>query len=177
MQDAPRASHAIKTLPWRFSRRSTGPLHAGLLRRDGTAKPALAAFRDAAAAWLVGAAPTLIAAPASQDGDPLTGVQRVDARHTLRIRRRVSHGRLVVDVDIIAGTRTTPVRVSYTAIRNGRVVGRAARTVKIRKGVAHVAFRLSRRARRAPTLRITATQQSARATSVLRRGGAGAGAG
>ena len=159
----------LRDVPTNAGQADIWPLHAGLLRRDGTAKPGLAAFRDAATAWLVGATPDLIAAPASQDSDPLTGVQRADGRHTLRISRRVSHGRLIIDVRVAAGAPSTPVRVSYTALRNGRVVGRGARSVRIRKHVAHVSFKLSRRARKAPSLRISATQRAAKATSVLRR--------
>jgi hypothetical protein len=60
--------------------------------------------------------------------------------------------------------------VSYSATRGKRVLGRAARSVKVRRGVAHVSFKLSRRARSAPTLRITATQRALKATSVLHRG-------
>jgi hypothetical protein len=157
----------LRDVPTNAGQADIWPLHAGLLRKDGTAKPALAAYRDAAVSWLFDAvAPQLLAAPAS-DADPATGVQRVKP---LAIRRRVSHGRLVVDVDVASAAPGARVRVSYSAMRGKRVLGRASRSVKVRRGVAHVSFKLSRRARSAPTLRITATQRALKATSVLRRG-------
>jgi hypothetical protein len=158
----------LRDVPTNPGQADIWPLHAGLLRRDGTEKPALAAFRDAAVAWLYRDAPAQSARSAA-DAAPDTGIQRVD--DTLRIRRRVSHGRLIVDVSVAPTAPRGRVRVSYTAIRTGQVVTRAARTVSVRRGVAHVRFRLSKRARSAPLLRISATLRTAKATSVLRRRG------
>jgi hypothetical protein len=159
----------LRDVPTNAGQADMWPLHAGLLRRDGSEKPALAAFRDAAVTWLFKDAPAQ-SARAAKDGDLAIGVQRVD--HTLRIRRRVAHGRLIIDVTVAAGAPKGRVRVGYSAIRSGRTVARAVRSVAVRGHKAHVSFKLSRRGRAAPMLRITATLRSAKATSILRRSGA-----
>jgi Glycosyl hydrolase catalytic core len=156
----------LRDVPTNAGQADIWPLHAGLLRRDGTPKPALAAFRDAAVAWLYRDAPAQ-AARAATDATPDTGIERVD--DTLRIRRRVAHGRLVVDVSVASTAPKGRLRIRYAAIREGHAVSGAARTVSVRRGVAHASFKLSRRGRSAPLLRVTATLRTLKATSVLRR--------
>jgi len=156
----------LRDVPTNAGQADIWPLHAGLLRRDGSEKPALAAFRDAAVTWLYKDAPP-VSARAAKDGADLTGVQRVDS--TLKISRRISHGNLVVDVRVAAGAPAGRVRIGFSALRGGRAISGATKRVSVRKRLAHVTFKLSKRARRAPLLRITATLGDAKSTSVLRR--------
>jgi hypothetical protein len=156
----------LRDVPTNAGQADMWPLHAGLLRRDGSEKPALAAFRDAAVTWLFKDAPP-VSARAARDGADQTGVQRDNA--LLKITRRVSHGRLVVDVRVGKDAPKGRVRVSFSALRNGRSVAASSKRVTVRKRLAHATFKLSRRARRAPLLRITATLGGEKSTSVLRR--------
>ncbi len=89
------------------------------------------------------------------------------SRRTLRIRRYVSRGRLVVSVDVPPGGGNGRVQIAYAAIRGGRVVFRQARRVGTRKRVARVVFRLSPTVLRSRELRITARHGGARATRLL----------
>jgi len=151
-------------------------LHTGLLREDGTPKPALAAFRGegvaAAAVWPIEptAAQNAIAAAALEESamtpDQLDKVVGV-SRRSLQIRRRLSRGRLLVTVEVPPGGGAERVRIAYSALRRGHVVARGSRRVAARNGVVRVAFKLPRSARRTGRLRITAQQGSARATRLL----------
>jgi hypothetical protein len=150
------------------------PLHTGLLRLDGSAKPALDALRDAAGVWRQEPTPAqslsltglaqLIKSSAKGRPPAVAGV----SRRTLRIRRFISHGRLVVLVDVPPGGGNRRVRISYASVRNGRAIVRAARTVGTRRRVARAVFRLTRHARASTSLRITASQGTARSTRMLR---------
>jgi hypothetical protein len=151
------------------------PFHAGLLRKDGSPKPALRAFTDAAAVWRQepAAPPAAPAAPPTagqslpaQVGDP-PSVAGVEGR-VLRIARRLSRGRLSVSVAVPPGGGGRPVEVSYEAVRGQYVVVRRKRSVSVRNGVARVVFALPRSARAASYLRITAKQGTTRATRVLK---------
>jgi hypothetical protein len=73
-----------------------------------------------------------------------------------------------VSVVVPPGGRGQRVRISYRALRRGRVLAGDVRAIHTSKGVARVVFILSRRTRSATQLRITATQGSARATRELR---------
>ena len=148
-------------------------LHTGLLRVDGTPKPALAAFRgDAAVAatvWpseptpaenAVAAAALERSAMSPADLAQVVGV----SRRSLRIQRRLARGRLIVTVDVPPGGGTQRVRIGYSATRRGHVVSRGTRRVTPRDGRARVTFTLTRSARRGAGVRITAQHGSARAT-------------
>ena len=148
-------------------------LHTGLMRLDGTPKPAVAAFADGAALWRVQptAAQTAsavaeleqAAAPGQQALPSVVGV----SRRALRIRRYVSRGRLVVSVDVPPGGGNGRVQIAYAALRGGRIVFRQARRVSTRKRVARVVFRLSPTVLRSRELRISASHGAARATRLL----------
>ena len=156
------------------------PFHAGLLRPDGSPKPALQAFSDAAAIWrrepgsgqpgpglAPAPAPTSGQSPAASDAGHrvVAGVQG----RRLRIKRYIIRRRLIVKVAVPPGGRGAPVRISYEAVRDSRiVVHRRTRSTGTRKGVARVTFKLPRSARTATLLRIDATQGTARATRILR---------
>jgi polysaccharide biosynthesis protein PslG len=148
-------------------------LHTGLLRGDGSPKPALAAFAEGADLWRVAptAADTASAVAAldrtAAAGPRATSVIAGISRRSLKIRRYVSRGRLVVTVAVPPGGGSGRVRIAYAAIRNGRTVFAQARRVSTRKRVARVVFRLAPSARRARELRITASHGSARATRLL----------
>lgn len=151
-------------------------LHTGMLRVDGSPKPALDAFAGAADLWRVQptAAQTAsaVAELAKTAATAETGPQAMPAtagvsRRTLRIRRYVSRGRLVVSVDVPPGGGSGRVQIAYAAIRGGRVVYRQARRVGTRKRVARVVFRLSPTVRTARELRVTARHGDARATRLL----------
>ncbi|HEV7808831.1 MAG TPA: hypothetical protein VGO80_23715 [Solirubrobacteraceae bacterium] len=152
-------------------------LHAGLVRANGAAKPALGALRDAAGSWSDEPTPAQqIATPAALDAAtapapgagpgaaPIPGVRR----RALRIRRFVAHGRLIVLVDVPPGGGGRRVRITYAALRDGRVAVRLTRRVGSRGHVARAVFRLGPRARRTHLLRVTATQGDASATRSLR---------
>jgi hypothetical protein len=148
-------------------------LHTGLLRIDGSAKPAVTAFADGADLWRVAPTPEQTASAAAELAQtPEAGSRAVPAqigvsRRTLRIRRYVSHGRLVVAVDVPPGGGSGRVQIAYAAISGGRVVFRQARRVSTRKRVARVVFRLSPTVRRSRELRVTARHGAARATRLL----------
>ncbi|MDX6681039.1 MAG: polysaccharide biosynthesis protein PslG [Solirubrobacteraceae bacterium] len=156
-------------------------LHAGLLRADGSAKPALGALRAAAGSWSdEPAAAQQISTPADLDaaaaaatatapgaGKPAPSIFGV-RRRALRIRRFLQRGRLVVLVDVAPGGGGRRVRISLAALRDGRVAVRVTRTVGSRGRVARAVFRLGPRARRAQVLRVSATQGDVRATRTLR---------
>jgi hypothetical protein len=89
------------------------------------------------------------------------------SRRSLQIHRRLSGGRLVVTVDVPPGGGTQRVRIGYAAIRGRHVAARGSRLATAHDGVARVAFPLTRSARRAGELRVTARQGSARATRSL----------
>ena len=141
------------------------PLNTGLLRKDGSAKPALHAFRYAVARLAPGAV-------AGARGEAGVGrgrePRRPRAARALTIGRYVSRGRLYVRVDVAPGRGGRPVRISYRALRKAHVRVSRARSVSTRKRVARVVFKLPRSARSADLLRIVATQGSARATRDLR---------
>ncbi len=150
------------------------PLHTGLLRVDGSSKPAVGAFAAAASSWRreptaaeTAAAAAELAQSAPPAGHELAATVAGVSRRTLRIRRYISRGRLVVAVDVPPGGGTERVKISYAAIRDGRTVFHQARRVSTRKRVARVVFRLSPLVRRSSRLRITATHGSARATRLL----------
>ncbi|MDX6677472.1 MAG: polysaccharide biosynthesis protein PslG [Solirubrobacteraceae bacterium] len=151
-------------------------LHTGLLREDGTPKPALAAFRGegvaAAAVWpsQPTAAQNAIAAAALEQSAMTPGqLERVAgvSRRSLQIRRRLSRDRLLVTVVVPSGGGAERVRIAYSAVRRGHVVARGSRRAAARNGVARAAFKLPRAARRTGELRITAQHGSARATRLL----------
>ncbi len=149
-------------------------LHTGLLRDDGSRKPALAAFGEAADLWRVEptAAQTASAAAkleqaAAPDAAGALPARVGVSRRTLRIRRYVSRGRLVVAVDVPPGGGRGRVRIAYAAMRGGRVVFRQVRRVSTHERVARAVFRLSPTARRSRELRITASHGAARATRLL----------
>ena len=148
-------------------------LHTGLLREDGTPKPALAAFRDVAPVWSREPTPVESAAAAAAleqaatpSAEALKEVAGV-SRRTLRIRRHMSRGRLVVSVDVPPGGAGR-VRIAVATIRGGRVAFYRARRVGTRNRVARAVFKLGRSARTADALRITASQGDVRATRSLR---------
>jgi hypothetical protein len=152
-------------------------LHTGLLRVDGSPKPALDSYAQAADLWR--ASPTaaqtatavaeleLAAAPGSAPGPSATPPAIGVSRRTLRIRRYVSRGRLVVVVDVPPGGGNGRVVVAYAAISGGHVIFRQSRRVSTRKRVARVVFRLSPTVRRARDLRVTASHGGARTTRLL----------
>lgn len=153
-------------------------LHTGLLRGDGTPKPALDAFRDAADAWRQDPTPAqTAAATAALQRSPLrSGARQLQAvagvsRRTLRIRRFVVLGRLIVLVDVPRGAGSgARVNVTCEALRNGRVMTRQTRHVSTRDRVARAVFRIGRSARRqrfADELRVSARHGDARATRAL----------
>jgi hypothetical protein len=156
------------------------PLHTGLLRVDGSRKPAIDAFASAASLWRVAptAADTATATAALEQSatalataDP-AAARQLDAvagvsRRTLRIRRYVARGRLVVSVDVPPGGGSSRVRIAYAAIDGGRTIFLQARRVGTRGRVARVVFRLARAARTADELRISASQGAAHATRAL----------
>ncbi len=163
-----------KDMPLNPDQTDVWALHTGLLRADGSRKPAIDAFAGAADLWRV--APTAAqtesaaaaleqaAAPGAAGTPPAAaGV----SRRALRIRRYVSRGRLVVAVDVPPGGGSGRVQISYAAVRGGRVVFRASRRVSTRKRVARVVFRLSPAVRRSRELRVTASHGAARATRLL----------
>lgn len=146
-------------------------LHTGLLRADGAAKPALAAFTTAVVRWLREPAPgrartldelELERGAAGRDV-AVAGV----SRRALRIRRSVRGTRLIVSVDVPPGGGSRRVRIGYQALRGRRVIFAAARLVATRRRVARVVFRLSPTVRRAGRLRISASQGSTRARRSL----------
>ena len=141
------------------------PLHTGLLRADGSAKPALDAFRYAVSVWRQEPSPELAEKPASAGGPSSSSAA---AARALKIGRYVSRGRLYVRVDVAPGRGGKPVRITYRALRKARVRVTRSRSVGTRKRVARVVFKLPRSARSADLLRIVATQGSARATRDLR---------
>jgi hypothetical protein len=141
------------------------PLNTGLLRSDGSAKPALRAFRDAIAVWRREPSPQLAEKPASAGGPSSSAAARARA---LKIGRYVSRGRLYVRVDVAPGRGGRPVKISYRALRKSHIRVRRTRSASTRKRVARVVFRLPRSARSADLLRIVAVQGSARATRDLR---------
>jgi hypothetical protein len=149
-------------------------LHTGLLREDGTAKPALGAFRDAADAWLQApAAGTSPGADPSASADRRPGAGGPDAvpgvsRRTLKIRRWVARGRLHVLVDVPPGGGTRRVQIVVEAVRAGRVAGRWTRRVATSRRVARAIFRLGPRTRSAGLLRVSARHGDARAARTLR---------
>jgi hypothetical protein len=153
-------------------------LHTGLLREDGTPKPALDAFRGvgavATSVWPVAPSPAenaIAAAELEQSAARMTPARLAQiagvSRRSLQIHRRLSGGRLVVTVDVPPGGGTERVRVGYAAIRGRHVAARGSRLATARDGVARVAFLLTRSARRAGELRVTARQGSARAARSL----------
>jgi hypothetical protein len=141
------------------------PLHTGLLRADGSAKPALDAFRYAVSVWRQEPSPELAEKPASAGGPSSSAAAGARA---LKIGRYVRRGRLYVRVDVAPGRGGKPVRITYRALRKARVRVTRTRSVGTRKRVARVTFKLPRSARSADLLRIVATQGSARATRDLR---------
>ncbi len=147
--------------------RDSWPLNTGLLRADGSAKPALAMFRAANAVWHREPSPELAEKPASAAAGTGTS-SGAGGRVLLRIGRYVSRGRLYVRVDVAPGRGGKPVRISYRALRKRVVRVRRARTVATRRRVARVVFKLPRGARSADLLRIVARQGRATATRDLR---------
>ena len=141
------------------------PLNTGLLRSDGSAKPALAAFRYAVSVWRQEPSPELAEKPASALG---TGTPSAGGGRALRIGRYVSRGRLYVRVDVAPGRGGKPVKITYRALRRSHVRVTRTRSASTRKRVARVVFKLPRSARSADLLRISAVQGSARATRDLR---------
>ena len=149
-------------------------LHTGLLREDGSSKPALGAFAEGADLWRVeptaaettSAAAALDRVAAAAERSP-TSVTAGVSRRSLKIRRYISRGRLVVAVDVPPGGGSGRVRIAYAAIRGGRVVFHQARRVSTRKRVARVVFRLSPAVRKSRELRVTASHGAARATRLL----------
>jgi hypothetical protein len=146
-------------------------LHAGLLREDGSPKPALDAFGVAADAWLrdapsaaaaSGPSAAIVGAPAGATPAVL-GI----SRRVLRIRRYISRGRLVVLVDVPPGGGTGRVRIACDAIRGRRVAVHQVRRVATRRRVARAIFRLGPHARSAALLRVRASQGTASAARVL----------
>ncbi len=113
-------------------------LHTGLLREDGTPKPALAAFRGRGARR-----GDRVAARAEPGGErdrcrraravgctmtPATLAQVAGvSRRSLQIHRRLARGRLVVTVSVPPGGGTARVRIGYAAIRGGHVAARGSR--------------------------------------------------
>jgi hypothetical protein len=155
------------------------PLNTGLARKDGTAKPAFAAFRDAVAQWREpapagGDETPGLPGPAGPFSPSISGSSTAAAaipgspRRVLKIGRYVQDGWLYVRVAVPPGGGGRRVQIAYQARRGTRVVVRRRRSVLARKGVARAAFKLSRSARSASLLRITATQGDARATRDLR---------
>ncbi len=151
-------------------------LHTGLLREDGSSKPALGAFADGADLWRVEPTPAQTAsaaaaldraAAAAVVGLRSTSVIAGVSRRSLKIRRYISRGRLVVAVDVPPGGGSGRVRIAYAAIRGGRVVFHQARRVSTRKRVARVVFRLSPAVRKSRELQVTARHGAARATRLL----------
>jgi hypothetical protein len=152
-------------------------LHTGLLRQDGSAKPALDAFRAAATGWLGRSAdvgqptnalrPPPGAEPSPNAGRSPGGVPGI-SRRVLRIWRHISRGHLVVSVNVPPGGGSDRVRISYQALRgNGHVAFQQARRVATRGRVAHVTFTLPTHAGRVVLLRVTASQGGVRATRLL----------
>ena len=87
----------------------------------------------------------------------------------LKLKRYIIRRRLIVKVAVSPGGRGAPVRISYEAVRDARiVVHRRTPSVGTRKGVARASFELPRSARTATLLRVTATQSTARVTRILR---------
>jgi hypothetical protein len=148
-------------------------LHTGLLREDGSTKPALGAFAESADLWRVEPTPAQTASAAAElqrtaAADPgSTSIVAGVSRRSLTIRRFVSRGRLIVTVDVPPGGGSGRVRIAYAAIRNGRAVFAQARRVSTRQRVARVVFRLSPAVRKSRELRITASHGAARATRLL----------
>ncbi len=142
------------------------PLNTGLLRSDGSAKPALQAFRYAVGVWRQEPSPELAEQPSSAQGGGASSA--ATGARALRIGRYVSRGRLYVRVDVAPGRGGRPVRISYRALRDARVRVSRSRSASTRRRVARVVFKLPRSARSADLLRIIATQGSARATRDLR---------
>src|SRR5204863_1533773 len=105
------------------------PFHAGLLHVDGSPKPAIQAFKDAAAIWRQeparqAAAPGTAAPTGGQSAAPASdepGVAGIEGR-VLRIARRVSNGRLVVRVAVPLGGLGKPVLITYEAVRGQYIV-------------------------------------------------------
>ena len=156
---------------WRDVRRTPGqrdvwPLNSGLLRTDGSSKPALAAFTDAAAIWrgTPGPVPAGGSGAAAPDGPSVLGVER----RILRVRRFVEHRRLYVRVDVPPGGGGHKVRIAYEAIRDGRVIVRRTVWRGTRRREARVAFELPRSARSADSLRVFASHGGAQARRDLR---------
>ena len=164
-----------RDVPLNVGQADQWPFHAGLLRVDGSAKPALQAFKDAAAIWRQEpahqaaapgtTAPTGGQSPAPASGEP--GVAGVEGR-VLRITRRISNRRLVVSVAVPPGGLGKPVLIAYEAVRGRYIVVRRKRSVRARNGVARAVFALPRSARDASYLRIVAKQGTAGATRVLK---------
>jgi hypothetical protein len=179
MQRARGALHLRGFVAFRWSDVALNPgqtdvwaLHTGLVREDGSAKPALGAFGAAVALWRQEPTPAQSASPPEMQDSPLVAGQPPAVagvrRRVLRIRRFVVHGRLFVRVDVPPGGGNRRVAISYEALRGGRVAVRRRRLVGTRLRVARAVFRLPRHARSAQLLRITATHGSARATRLLR---------
>ena len=152
-------------------------LHTGLLRADGSPKPALGAFSDAADLWRDEPTAAESAAAATQLEQSATPAASSAAaagagalgvsRRMLRIRRYIARGRLVVAVDVPPGGGADRVRIAFAAIRSGRVIFHQARRVSTHKRLARAVFRLSAVVRKTSELRITATHGGARATRPL----------
>ena len=142
-------------------------MHTGLLRKDDSAKPALAALSDAVAVWNRDPGPTAPAPSGSSTPSPATSVGI--HRRALRIRRFVRHRRLFVRVDVPPGGGAQRIHISYQALRGARIVVHArTRVVGTQKRVARAMFKLPRSARSAHVLRITARQGSVQAVRSLR---------
>ncbi len=152
-------------------------LHTGLLRADGSSKPALAAFRAAATAWLgspgplapSGSAPRGSSSAASSPGAArLAGGVAGVSRRILRIRHRIAGGRLLVFVDVPPGGGAGRVRISYQAVGgDGHVAFRQTRRVTTRARVARIVFKLPPLGRSVVLLRVTASQGGLRASRLL----------
>lgn len=142
--------------------RDSWPLNTGLLRVDGSPKPALQMFRDAVAVWRREPSPALAERP------PSAATSTAARTVALRIGRHVTRGRLYVRVDVAPGRGGRRVRIAYDALRGLRVRVRRTRSVGTHRRVARAVFALPRSARSADELRIVATQGAARATSRLR---------
>jgi hypothetical protein len=154
-------------VPLNAGQRDSWPLHTGLRRNDGTAKPALQAFSSAVALWRASATAAGANGPAATGTGGGKGAPSTAAR-TLRIRRLVLHGRLVVHVDVPVGRGGRRVRISYEALRGRHVAVRRARWAGTRERIARVTFALAHAARAADVLRVRATQGALHATRSLR---------
>jgi hypothetical protein len=185
MQKARDALHLRGFVAFRWKDMALNPaqtdvwaLHTGLRREDSSPKPALAALAGAADLWRVEPTAAQTASAVAELEHTAEQAATVQAsaelpaqagvsRRTLRIRRYVSRGRLVVSVDVPPGGGSGRVEISYAAVRGGRIVFRQARRVGTRKRVARIAFLLMPTVLRSRELRISARHGDARATRLL----------